>query len=102
MPQRNQKPLKDEFNLWLKTKFVESFWFRGHKFEKNGTEYVRIDNALFSEEEARQLFELLTSRNPFTRLTATVAIWERNGFLLKLLLIVAFLLVLLMIIRVRR
>jgi len=102
MPQRNQKAVEEEFHLWLKTKFVESFWFGGHRFEKTGTEDVRIDNAMFSEEEARQLFEMLNSRNPFTRLTATVAIWERNGVLLKFLLIAAFLLILLMYIRVRR
>lgn len=102
MTQRNQKSIEEEFNLWLKTKFVESFWFSGHQFGKTESEDVRIDNALFSKEEARQLFEMLTSRNPFTRLTATAAIWERNGLLSKLLLIMAFLMILLMYIIVRR
>jgi len=102
MHQRNQKTTEEEFDLWLKTKFIESFWTRGHRFEKTGTEDIRIDNALFSKEEAIQLFRMLTSRNPFTRLNATLAIWERNGTLLKLLLITAFLLLLLVYIRVRK
>jgi len=100
--QRNQKTTEEEFDLWLKTKFIESFWMRGHRFEKTKTEEIRVDNALFSKEEAIQLFKMLTSHNPFTMLNATLAIWERNGTLLKLLLITAFLLLLIVYIRVRR
>ena len=102
MSQRNQKTTEEEFDLWLKTKFIESFWMRGHRFEKTKTEEIRVDNALFSKEEAIQLFKMLTSHNPFTMLNATLAIWERNGTLLKLLLITAFLLLLIVYIRVRK
>lgn len=102
MHQRNQKTTKEEFDLWLKTEFIESFWFGGHRFEKTKAEDIRVDNALFSKEEVVQLFEMLNSQNPFTRLNATLAIWERNGILLKLLLITSFLLLLLVYIRIRK
>jgi len=100
MHQRNQ--IEKEFNLWLKTKFIESFWMKGHRFEKTKTEDIRVDNALFSKEEAVQLFKMLNSQNPFAKLNATLAIWERNGILLKLLLIISFLLLLLVYIRIRK
>ncbi len=92
----------EEFDLWLRTKFTESFWMGGHHFEKTETGDVQIDRALFSVEEARQLFRMLSSRNPLTRLNATLIIWDRNGTLIKALLIAAFLLLLLVLISIRK
>ncbi len=91
-----------EFELWLRTKFVEQIWVGGHRFKRTPTSDVEIDGALFTEEEARQLFHMLTSRNPLTRLNATVIIWERNGMLVKLFLVVALLMLLIVYVVVRR
>lgn len=102
MEQRNRETLMEEFDLWLKTKFTESFWMDGHRFEKTGTGDIQIDRAPFSVEEARQLFLMLSSRNPITRLNATLIIWDRNGILIKALLIAALLLLLLVFIRIRK
>jgi len=101
MSQKNQK-ITEEFDLWLKTKFIESFWVSGHRFEKTKNDDILIDKAAFTREEAVQLFKMLTSRNPFTRLNATLVIWERNGTLTRLLLIAAFLLIIFILIRVRK
>jgi len=102
MVQRSREALMEEFDLWLKTKFTESFWMGGHRFEKAGTGDVQIDRAPFSVEEARQLFLMLSSRNPFTKLNATLIIWDRNGTLVKALLIAALLLLLLVFIMIRK
>ena len=89
MGQRSREELMEEFDLWLRTKFTESFWMGGHRFEKTETGDVKVDRAPFSVEEARQLFLMLSSRNPLTRLNATLIIWDRNGTLVKVLLIAA-------------
>jgi len=96
------KVLLEEFDLWLRTKFTDVFWFRGHKFEKTEGEDILIDGGLFTRGEAKELFKMLNSRNPFTRLNATVIIWERNGFLIKIIIILATLALILIYLKVRR
>jgi len=59
------------FELWLKTKFTDAFWFKGHKFEKTENEDIMIDGGYFTSEEAKQLFRMLNSRNPIVKLNAT-------------------------------
>lgn len=93
---------KDEFELWLRSKFNVSFYYKGHRFERTTSGAVLVDNGLFQELEARALFQMLSSPNPITRLNAVIAIWERNGTLLKVLLIAAFLLLLFVFIRIRK
>jgi len=102
MGQRSREELMEEFDLWLRTKFTESFWMGWHRFEKTETGDVQVDRAPFSAEEARQLFLMLSSRNPITRLNATLIVWDRNGTLVKALLIAALLLLLLVFIRIRK
>jgi len=102
MGQRNREELMEEFDLWLRTKFTEYFWMEGHRFEKTEKGNVQIDRAPFSVEEARQLFLMLSSRNPITRLNATFIIWDRNGTLIKALLIAALLLLFLVFLRIRK
>jgi hypothetical protein len=77
--------LSEDFDLWLKTKFTDTFWLTGHKFEKTRNENVRVDSGLFAKEEAKELFRMLISQNPFTRFNATIVIWERNGILTKIM-----------------
>ena len=92
----------EDFELWLKTRFTNAFWFKGHRFEKAEDEGVMIDGGYFTEEEAKQVFKMLNSRNPFTRLNATLLIWERNGFLLKILIALSIIVLILVYIRVRK
>ena len=96
------KEVLEEFDLWLRTKFTDTFWFKGHKFEKTEGEDILIDGGLFAREEARDLFEMLNSKNPLTRFNATVIIWERNGFLIKILVLLAFIALVLIYIRIRK
>jgi len=91
-----------EFELWLKTKFVEHIWVGGHMFKKTPTNDVEVDGTLFTEEEAKQLYTMLTSRNPLTRLNASFIVWERNGVLVGLFLVVALIMLLIVFIVVRR
>ena len=92
----------EDFELWLKTRFTNAFWFKGHRFEKAEDEGVIIDGGYFTEEEAKQVFKMLNSRNPFAKLNATLLIWERNGFLLKILITLSIIVLILVYIRVRK
>lgn len=93
---------KDEFELWLRSKFTVAFYYKGHRFERTASGAVLVDNGLFQEPEARALFQMLSSSNPVTRLNGVLAIWERNGTLLKILLAAAFLILIFILIRIRR
>jgi hypothetical protein len=91
-----------EFDLWLRSSYSGAFRVAGHKFEKTKTDEIRIDNGLFTRDEATQIYSLLTSRNPLNHMNAVIAILERNGTLLWVLIIVAFLLLAVIAIRIRR
>jgi len=92
----------EDFELWLKTRFTDTFWFKGHKFEKAESEGVIVDGGYFTKEEARHLFKMLNSRNPIVRLNAATLIWERNGFLMKLIIILSILALILIYIKIRK
>ena len=92
----------EEFDLWLKTKFTDVFWFKGHKFEKTKGEDILIDGGFFTKEEAKELFEMLNSHNPFKKFNATILIWERNGLLIKIIVTLAIIALVLIYIKVRR
>ena len=93
---------QEEFNLWLRSSYSGAFHVAGHKFEKTDTDDIRVDGGLFKRDEAAQLYGLLSSRNPMTQINALLAILERNGMLLWILLGISFILMLLVVIRVRR
>jgi hypothetical protein len=93
---------QEEFNLWLKSNYSGAFYVAGHKFEKTDTEDIRVDGGVFSKDDAAQLYRLLSSRNPITQINALLAILERNGMLLWILLGISFILMLIVLIRVRR
>ena len=93
---------QDEFNLWLRSSYSGAFYVAGHKFEKMDTDDIRVDGGLFKKDEAAQLYRLLASRNPIVQINALLAILERNGMLFWILLGVSFILMLLVVIRVRR
>ena len=97
-----RKMSQEEFNLWLRSSYSGAFYVAGHKFEKTDTEDVRVDGGLFKRDEAAQLHRLLSSRNPIAQINALLAILERNGMLLWILLAASFILMLLVIVRVRR
>jgi len=94
--------LIEDFEMWLKTRFTDMVWLKGHKFEKTKTGEILIDKGKFTQEEARQLFMFITSRNPFQRFNATLLIWERSGVLIKVLIALAILVLVLVYIRVKR
>ena len=93
---------QDEFNLWLRSSYSGAFYVAGHKFEKSNVGEIRIDNGLFTRDEAAQIYSMVSSRNPVSQINALFAVLERNGTLLWVLLAVAFLFLALVIIRVRR
>ena len=93
---------REEFDLWLTSRYSNPFWIGRHRFEKSITGEIRVDNGVFNREEAIILFRMLKSRDPFTRLNANFVIWERNRSLLVLLVVVTIVLLALVIIRIRR
>jgi hypothetical protein len=94
--------LKEEFDLWLSSKYSNPFWVGHHRFEKSITGEIRVDDGVFRREEATILFRMLNSRDPFMRLNANFVIWERNRSLLILLVIVTIIMLALVFIRIRR
>ena len=104
MLMREEKSMQvlEDFELWLKTRFTNAFWFKGHKFERAEDGGVIVDGGYFTVEEARHLFRILNSRNPIMRLNATILIWERNGFLMKLLIALSIIALILLYIKVRK
>jgi hypothetical protein len=94
--------VREEFELWLTSKYSNPFWLGHHRFEKTATGEIRVDNGIFNREEAIILFRMLKSRDPFTRLNAKFVIWERNRTLLILLLVGTIILLALVVIRIRR
>lgn len=92
----------EDFDLWLRTKFTDVFWFKGHRFEKTKGEDILVDGGPFLKREAKELFRMLTSQNPLGKLNATILIWERNGFLTKIIITLAFIALLLIYFKVRR
>jgi hypothetical protein len=93
---------REEFDLWLNSKYSSPFWIGHHRFEKSITGEIRVDNGIFTREEAFMLFRMLSSRDPLTRLNANLVIWERNRSLFILLLIVTVILLALVFIRIGR
>ena len=93
---------REEFDLWLTSRYSNPFWVGRHRFEKSIPGEIRVDNGVFNREEAIILFRMLKSRDPFTRLNANFVIWERNRSLLVLLVVVTIVLLALVIIRIRR
>jgi hypothetical protein len=94
--------LKEEFDLWVSSKYSNPFWVGRHRFEKSITGEIRVDNGVFTRDEAIILFRMLKSRDPFTRLNANFVIWERNRILLVLLVIVTVVLLALVVTRIER
>jgi len=93
---------QSEFELWLRSSYSGAFRIAGHTFEKTKSDEIKIDNGTFSRDEATQICSLLNSKNPFDHLNAVIAILERNGTLLWILLILAILLFVIVAIRIRR
>ncbi len=94
--------VQEEFDLWLTSKYSNPFWVGKHRFEKSVSGEIRVDNGTFTRDEATILFRMMRSRDPFTRINANLVIWERNGSLLVLVLLVALMLLAFVVIRIRR
>lgn len=93
---------QEEFEHWLSSGVRASFWVNRHRFEKTQSGDVIVDRGLFRRDEAQALFNMLTSPNPFTRMNATLVIWERNKTLLIMTILFAVVLLALVLIRIRR
>jgi hypothetical protein len=48
---------REEFDLWLSSKYSNPFWIGHHRFEKSITGEIRVDNGVFNREEAIILTE---------------------------------------------
>ena len=91
--------LLEDFEIWLKTNFISKITVKGHYFEKTEDGNILIDNGEFSVEEAEALFLMLTSKNLLERINANLIIWERNGLLIKILIILSLLALIFVLIR---
>ena len=91
------------FESWIRSKYnPRPFYIARHRFEKSQTGSIIIDKAVFDLEEAVDVGRMLLSVNPVSRLSAQVAIWEKNGTLVKGVLVIAIVLLILVILFLRR
>lgn len=72
---------KEDFRTWFRTGSRLPLAVKGHTFSLSRDGLVVVDGGKFVYEEAMQLVMMLTSKNPFTQINATMVIWERNGTL---------------------
>ena len=92
-----------DFETWVRTKWMaQPFYVKTHKFEKTSDGSIKVERAIFDIEEAEEIARMLFSSNPISQLSAQVAIWERNGTLLKTVLITAIILLIIVILFIRR
>jgi len=87
---------------WVRTGSPDVIYVEGHKFDLTRWGEVLIDQGRFEKDEAYHVGRMLISGNPFSRFTAELVIWGRNGRLLTLVLIIAMLLLAIVLFRVRR
>ena len=91
------------FESWIRARYnAGPFYIGGHRFEKSQSGSIIIDKGAFDLEEALEIGHMLLSINPVSRMSAQIAIWEKNGFLVKGVLVVAILLLILVILFLRR
>jgi hypothetical protein len=94
---------EEAFESWIRSKYNASpFYVSGHRFEKTSNGLIVIDKAVFDLEEAVDVGRMLLSINPISRLSAQLAIWEKNGSLIKGVLVAAIILLILVILILRR
>ncbi|MGQ9514010.1 MAG: AN1-type zinc finger domain-containing protein [Thermoproteota archaeon] len=68
-----------DFTAWINSAASDRFYLEGHVFEKMLSGEIQIDDGKFNKEEALEIAEMLSSKNPFLKLNATLAIWSKNG-----------------------
>ena len=91
------------FESWIRSRYNASpYYIGGHRFEKSQSGSIIIDRGTFDLEEAMEIGHMLLSINPIAKMSAQIAIWEKNGFLVKGVLVVAILLLILIVLILRR
>lgn len=77
----------EDFKTWIASRDPGPFYIGNHRFEKKPAGTVLVDKGEFELEEAEEVGTMLLSTNPMNRLTAETAIWEKNGTLIKVVLV---------------
>jgi hypothetical protein len=96
------EPRDTNFQSWIRSGNNSSpFYIGGHRFEKSQLGLIIIDKGTFELEEAIEIGHMLFSINPVARMSAQVAIWEKNGFLVKGVLVITILLLIIVILFLR-
>ncbi len=94
---------EERFRAWARSRSITgAYYVRDHRFEKMSDGTINVDRGSFELEEAEEIAEMLLSSNPISHLGAQVAIWEKNGGLLKMVLVAAIILLIIVVIIVRR
>jgi hypothetical protein len=77
----------NEFQDWIRSSSGRPYYIGGSRFEKNADGYVVVNGARFDLEEAIEIGQMLLSANPLSKMSAQLAIWEKNGTLIKFVLV---------------
>ena len=84
---------KEEFQSWFRTRSRFPIAIKGHTFAVSRDGLVIVDGGKFIYEEALQLVSMLNSHNPLSQINANVIIWERNGVIRVVVLILVAIIV---------
>jgi hypothetical protein len=91
-----------DFDFWIRSRdSSRPYYVAGHRFDKSPSGTVVIDKGTFELEEAIELGHMLLSINPVARFSAQLAIWEKNGALIKIVLVIAILLLVIVVLFLR-
>jgi hypothetical protein len=87
-----------EFDFWVRSRSnAGPFYVAGHRFEKSLSRNIIIERGTFELEEALEVGHILLSIIPVAKLSAEVAIWEKNGNLVKVVLVATIVLLVIVI-----
>ena len=92
----------EDFRAWVRSRDKGPYYVGTHRFEKIPSGEILIDRGAFELEEAEEIGEMLLSANPIAKLSAGIGIWEKNGTLIKAVLLGVVVLLVIVILLVRR
>jgi hypothetical protein len=93
---------EEQFKEWVYKRSRLPLAVRGHSFVMKSDDVITVDGGKFVYEEALQLVRMLNSRSPFAQVSANVMIWERNGILRSIVLVLIAIIIVVVIFLARR
>jgi hypothetical protein len=93
---------EEQFREWVNRRSRLPLAVKGHSFVMKSDNIITVDRGQFVYEEALELVRMLNSRSPLAQINANVMIWERNGTLRSIVLVLITIIIVVVIFLARR